>query len=89
MVEPVMKLNVNVQVKVRLTDIGINILRAKHDELKKTFNRLGDFKSPPVDADGYSSFQLWGLMQTFGPHMGLGFNVPFETDIVIDSKDAK
>lgn len=84
-----MKLNVNEKVKVRLTDIGINILRSNHDELKKTFNRLGDFKAPTVDADGYSSFQLWVLMQTFGPHMGLGFNVPFETDIIIENEDAK
>lgn len=82
-----MKLNINDTVKVKLTDAGIAILRKNHDELARSFPKLGDFKLPIVDPDGYSSFQLWGLMETFGPYMHIGFKVPFETEIVVNDKD--
>lgn len=37
---------------------------------------------PPVeDSDGWSSWQLWNLMQELGPHIYIGCEIPFETTI--------
>jgi hypothetical protein len=81
------KVNINEQVKVKLTDIGISILKSKRDELNAMIQSvggkcLGEFELK-TDVDGYSTFQIWDLMNTFGEYMVMGFNVPFETDIII------
>lgn len=36
-----------------------------------------------VDKEGFSSYQLWELMQIFGKYMYCGSEVPFETEIII------
>lgn len=81
------KLNINEYVKVKINDLGISILKARHDELNKMIHAnggkgLGEFELK-VDEDGYAKFPLWDLMNTFGHVMGMGFEVPFETDIII------
>jgi hypothetical protein len=38
---------------------------------------------PKEDAEGWSEWQLWVLMQEFGPHMGLGFLAVIETEIEV------
>jgi len=75
--------NVNDYVKVKLTEAGINELRNQHEELKKR-GYEGDFKTPEVDENGYTKYQLHYLMNLFGHLMHLGFCVPFETEILID-----
>lgn len=52
--------NINNSVKVRLTDYGRDILRQKLD-LRHSFER--------VDAQGYTKFQLWELMNIFGSYI--------------------
>ena len=77
--------NVNYEVKVKLTDYG----RAVHKEDHRAFwteNRRPDlvasYKPPVEDAEGWSTWQLWGLMEKFGQHMIIGFDhLPFEPDI--------
>ena len=42
------------------------------------------------DKDGYSEFQMWDLMETFGSHVTFGGAIlPFDTTILIDEKDIK
>lgn len=79
-----LKFNVNSVVRVKLADLGLDLLRKEHEELRAAAPSLGEW-SPPVDADGYSRFQLWDLMARFGEHMGNGSPLMFETDIMIPS----
>lgn len=55
--------NVNESVRVRLTPFGE---RAFYKYWQRIFP--GEERKPNVDADGYARFQLWDLMQIFGPH---------------------
>lgn len=82
------KFNMNNTVKVKLTDKGKDIYYHQHDDLNKQSG--GIFikpKYPEIGEDGYFKEQLWHLMQTFGDHVGMGFDQPFSTDILIDDKD--
>lgn len=80
------KFNINDYVKVKLNDTGVSILKNKHDELNKLIigtggKGLGDFELK-VDEEGYTKFQLWHLMNTFGDSMIMGSETPFDTEIV-------
>lgn len=66
------ELNINEIVFVRLTDHGKRILRESGCQYIKTEN------------DGWSKWQLWDLMQSFGSHIHFGNrDLPFETTIRI------
>ena len=88
------KFNANQTVKVKLTDLGVQILREQYEELNKNLlkhghSRLGHFVLP-LDEDGYYKCQLWYLMQKFGNYMKMGADNPFELDMVfIDGEEAK
>jgi len=73
--------NINDYVKVKLTDYG----REKYREF---WNKFG-LKALKLkeDENGYTSFQMWDLMQVFGSHMRLGGRNCFDLDIVIEEKD--
>lgn len=75
-----MNLNINADVKVKLTNYGRNILL---EDYKKSCIDIKYF--PPIEDDeGWSTWQLWRLMQIFGKHMRLGVGeAPFETEIII------
>ena len=65
--------NVNHNVRVRLTDYGRKILAN---------DPMGPY--PYTEVDGWSTFQLWRLMELFGQYMFMGSPpVPFETEIMI------
>lgn len=81
------KFNVNDYVKVRLTDLGISILKERHDNLNNMIlvnggKGLGEFELKR-DEEGYTKFPLWDLMNTFGHVMVMGFEVPFDTNIIV------
>ena len=79
-----LRFNINETVHVRLTDRGRAIHRQEFDDLSTQFPNCGLTYSPPrEDADGWSEWQLWHLMEMFGPHIHLGGEQPFETNIVI------
>jgi hypothetical protein len=61
--------NINHSVQVRLTERGRAILRA------------GNIDAPEEDADGWSRWQMWCLMEALGEHVHIGANPPFETTI--------
>jgi hypothetical protein len=80
----VIKFNVNHNVRVKLNKNGLAELKKQHDELRREIPRLGEFKPPNTDENGYSTWQLHSLMNHFGHMMTLGFSPPFETEILID-----
>lgn len=83
-----MTINLNDFVKVKLTDHGKDIFYHSLDEVNDMIRRNGgkplEPHMPKVDAEGYTSFQLWELMQLYGPHIGMGLPQPFELDIVYE-----
>lgn len=79
-----MEFNVNDKVRVRLTHHGRDILRgivADYRQKHPKANAL--FLFPQESDDGWSEWQLWELMSTFGEHCYNGCEVPFETTINI------
>lgn len=79
-----LRFNINEYVRVKLTPRGRAIHRAQHDDLSARFPSAKFTYSAPVeDADGWSQWQAWTLMETFGQHVGMGFELPFETTIEI------
>jgi len=78
-----LKFNINNEVRVKLTPEGKAWHKKDHEEF---WNDVGvDIKyAPPVeDAEGWSRWQLWHLMERFGPFMCAGGPLMFETDIDI------
>jgi hypothetical protein len=85
------RFNINEAVKVRLTERGKTILKKQHDELNNQIRSrggqgLGEY-NPKVDEEGYSTFQMWCLMELLGPYMAIGFDPPFEANIIICNGD--
>ena len=80
-----MDFNINDTVWVRLTPHGRAMLKANHAEICAAFpNILADLAyTPPVeDLDGWSEWQMWGLMQEFGEHTGNGKPQCFEQNVI-------
>ncbi len=74
-------INMNDEVRVRLTARGREIMRKNHAELFPSGAPVP--YSEPREDDGWSTWQLWCLMQEFGRHLHNGCDVPFETEIEI------
>jgi hypothetical protein len=81
------EVNLNHDVWVKLTDGGKAEHRRQYENFAEEWPELGVEYNPPEETDGWSRWQLWCLMQTFGPKMCNGCNVPFETTIRIVNKD--
>ena len=67
-----MKFNMNDNVKIKITEHGRELLS------NGSFEHL--YKE---DDNGWSKWQLWHVMEIFGPHISLGCTPPFETEIEI------
>jgi hypothetical protein len=79
--------NINYMVKVKLTDYGRDIYYHQYDALNSKCNRIiNEPRFPKTDENGYTSFQLWNLMELYGPYMKLAASLPFETNIFIEDK---
>jgi len=83
-----MKLNMNDNVKVKLTDVGIQEMKKQHDEhndylITNGGEPYGVFQINK-DEEGYTKFQMWKLMNTFGHMMHNGSKIPFDMDILLD-----
>lgn len=80
-------INLNEIVKVKLTDRGKDIFYHQLDEVNELIKRRGgkplEPHMPKVDADGYTDFQLWRLMQLYGPHIGMGLPLPFDLNNIV------
>lgn len=75
--------NVNHYVRVKLTETGRKAFSKKAYELFG--ERSGRFIEmyTQEDAEGWSQWQLWELMQWLGSECGNGMEVPLETEIQI------
>ena len=84
-------MNFNDAVKVRLTGCGEEILKDQHDELNKhILNRGGKGIGPyvsRVDPEGWTTFQIWDLMQRLGPHMSIAKSEPFKGEMIFLNGD--
>lgn len=67
--------NVNHYVWVKLTPVGVEHLRRTGEGWR--FSHL-------EEKDGWSRWQMWGLMATFGPIIHNGCRMPFETTIELE-----
>lgn len=76
------KFNVNHHVWVKLTDHGREI----HRQYWEPYSR-GIYVAPRASADGWSRFQMHDVMRVFGPHMVMGGDLPFETEIILASDE--
>jgi len=63
------RFNVNDRVRVRLTDFAHARLLDNHIELRAVSGRDTRYHPPTEDAAGWSTWQLWVLMQQLGPHV--------------------
>lgn len=80
-------ININDYVKVQLTDRGRNIHRRHWENLHEQMPSAFDKYTPPKeDMEGWSMWQAWELMRMFGPHLGNGVPVPFNTTIRVEVK---
>lgn len=80
-----MEFNINYNVWVKLTDHGRAIHRMEYDDLMRPLAKpLFEYAPVKEDADGWSEWQLWKLMETFGEHYHNGCILPFETTIRIE-----
>ncbi len=83
-----MKFNINETVRIQLTEKGRELLKKNHEELYSTcpVEAFRKFEPPTEDEEGWSRWQLWCVMSTFGPHMHFGaIEQPFLMDIDIIS----
>lgn len=83
MVKIFVPFNINETVRVKLTDHGRKIHREHFRKLNATIPVTADLKymPPKEDAEGWSEWQMWCLMEAFGPHIGMCREQPFETSI--------
>ncbi len=71
------RFNINDTVEIRLTPHGRRILEREWPM------RI------PEETNGVSQWQLWELMQIFGPHCGQSKKLPFKTTVQIDERFLK
>lgn len=77
------RFNVNELVKVKLTDVGKDIFYHRWDSLNEMCKEVViEPRYPKVDEEGFTEFQLWDLMNIYGPHLRMGCNVPFEENLI-------
>jgi hypothetical protein len=75
-------IDINSNIKVKLTKFG----RDTYNEIyAQTMGEYpGNFQE---DADGYSTWQIWSLMWTFGKYMGPSYPNCFDSIIMIDENE--
>lgn len=82
-----MKFNINDYVRVKLTPHGRFLLEKKHHEFYEKY-RIANREYTPYkeDDNGWSTWQLWNLMNYLGEYITMGAELPFETNIEIVEK---
>ncbi len=83
--------NVNSYVRVKLTPHGHKIVRERFRKLNAVLPVTADlrFTPPKEDSDGWSRWQMWSLMETFGAHVGLALPISFETSIEFEVEEGR
>ena len=78
-----MVFNIDSYVKVKLNDTGLAELRRQGEDLRKSSTKLGKYKPPKIDSDGYTKFQMHDLMNRLSHLCALGLEPPFHQNIII------
>ena len=69
------EINLNETIRVKLTDLGKDIYYHQFDELHESLKKRGvsPFRPtrPRVDADGFTSMQLWHFIELYGSYIGV------------------
>lgn len=78
-------MNINETVKVKLTEHGVDVYLGFHNMafLPKRHHITRDGFKAKADSEGWHSFQLWHLMEVFGPHIHLTANQFFENNNIM------
>lgn len=87
--EGFMKFNINHTIKVKLLEKGYKHLCNEHNKyILDTNNKktIDDFEKE-VDEDGFTTFQMWDFMNKFGEVSFNGFDLYYETNILINTKE--
>ena len=79
-----MKFNMNDKVKVKLTEHGRKVHREEHEKLFAGQKYSHVYSPPEEDSDGYSTWQMWQLMSSFGEWIYMGCAIPFDTNILVE-----
>lgn len=78
--------NINENVRVKLTARGREIHRQRYEPLCAKTGLT--YRPKTEDADGWSVWQLWDLMNLFGSAIQLGkSDLPFSTQIEVNFHD--
>lgn len=81
--------NINDNVRVKLTDHGRAVHRQQHElmlaHIKPTMRDEWPYVAPKEE-DGWSTWQLWYLLSTFGPHIWMTGEHCFSTAIQFETK---
>lgn len=67
-------MNLNDTVWVQLTTFGFVVLCERWANVPGLNMTIADVKNHHRMKNGWYEFQLWDLMNLFGPHMKMGFN---------------
>ena len=81
------KVNINDVIKVKLTDLGKEIVQKNFDELRAWYPTIPLQTIYPIDDDGYTEFQLWTFMSMFGEHLYNGAPQIIENNEIIFCED--
>jgi len=88
--EGYVKFNINHHVLVKLKESGYQVLLDDHnsysDIVRWKPKSIEDFKNE-ADKDGYTKFQMWQFMNLFGNFTDIGFEVRFDTNILIHKSE--
>ena len=76
--------NLNENIKVKLTDKGKEIYRNYYHDIDVNDE---DVPTLEVDKEGYCEFQLWHFMRIFGEHFYMGGCSPCETNVKIQIRE--
>ena len=67
------RINLNSEIRVKLTDLGKAIYYHRYDDLNEIAEREVIRPSfPKVDADGYTKFLLWDFINLYGDYICMG-----------------
>ncbi len=80
------RFNINDSVYVKLTEFGFKFHMRHYARIlpQDVFEKM--YRSPKVDEQGFSKFQLWDLMNIFGENCSMACEQPFSTEIEFEKK---
>lgn len=80
--------NLNSKVRVKLTNAGRNALKRDHDIFWASVGRTMPYTPTKEDAEGWSEWQLWNIMEKLGSYFHLGYVNVMDTTIQLEPFDA-